>query len=129
MVYFAYLKAAEKNAIDPVIIEISKLSSIADYFLIVSAESDRQAKAIADEIASGFKKEKKIMALSIEGLEGLNWVLLDYGQVIVHIFLPHIREYYNLEKLWADAPRLDIKSLSKELVVRKDMSIRNVSTP
>ncbi len=106
------LKAAElaldKKAEGVIILNIGKLSSIADYLLICSAVSDRQVQAIADSIEEGLKK-KKVRPLSTEGIREGHWALIDYGDVIAHIFLEPIREFYNLEGLWPEAPRLEIE--------------------
>ncbi|MFA3782987.1 ribosome silencing factor [Melioribacteraceae bacterium 4301-Me] len=97
-----------KKGYDIRILDLRKLSSIADYFVICSADSERQVKAIADEIdrkltEQGIKNSHK------EGYEALNWVLLDYFDVVVHIFRVEARNYYNLERLWGDAPAITIK--------------------
>lgn len=98
----------DKKAEGVVVINISKLSSIADYLLICSAASDRQVQAIADSIEDGLKK-KKIRPLSTEGIREGHWALIDYGDVIAHIFLEPVREFYNLEGLWPEAPRIEVE--------------------
>lgn len=87
------------------ILDLRNLSSIADYFVICSADSDTQVKAIADEIDKELSKQG-FKCYHKEGLSALNWVLLDYFDVIVHIFKNESRRYYSLEKLWGDAPSL-----------------------
>lgn len=87
--------------------DISGLSSIADYLLICSGISDRQVQAIATSIEEGLE-EKGIKPLGVEGISGGRWVLMDYVDVVVHIFYAPIRPFYDLEGLWADAPRLEI---------------------
>ncbi len=82
--------------------DIRSISLLADYFVICSGESERQIKAIADEVTDK-AKEGGIRPLHIEGDSPSGWVLLDYGDVIVHIFAPAVRGYYQLEKLWSDA--------------------------
>ncbi|MCU7491880.1 MAG: ribosome silencing factor [Bacteroidota bacterium] len=94
-----------KKGYDVRILDLRNLSSIADYFVICSADSDSQVKAIADEIDKELSKQG-IKCLHKEGLTALNWVLLDYFDVIVHVFKNESRRYYNLEKLWGDAPAL-----------------------
>jgi ribosome-associated protein len=94
-----------KKGHDVKILDLRNLSSIADYFVICSADSDTQVKAIADEIDKELSKQG-IKCWHKEGLTALNWVLLDYFDVIVHIFKNESRRYYNLEKLWGDAPTL-----------------------
>jgi len=100
--------AAAKKAKDTVILELKGLTVIADYFLICSGESTTQVKAIAEHIESEFRK-KSIKPLSIEGLHYAHWILLDYGDVIVHVFEDETRHYYELEKLWLDAPRIPVE--------------------
>ncbi len=97
--------AEDKKASDIVLIDVSSLTSIADYFVICSGSSERQLGAIADGIVEGMK-EDGVSPLGREGAAGAHWVLIDFGAVIVHVFAPPERDYYQLEKLWADAPTL-----------------------
>jgi ribosome-associated protein len=97
-----------KKGYDVKLLELNKLSSIADYFIICSADSDTQVKAIADEIDKKLRDEG-IKCYFKEGYETLNWVILDYFDVVAHVFHKDSREYYNLEKFWADAPITEIK--------------------
>ncbi|MFA7288344.1 MAG: ribosome silencing factor [Melioribacteraceae bacterium] len=92
-----------KKGTDIKILDLRKLSGISDYFLICSADSDRQVKAIADEVDKELSGEG-IKCLHREGFESLNWVILDYFDVIVHVFKNETRQFYGLEKLWGDAP-------------------------
>ncbi len=92
--------ALDKKAEHVLNIDVQDLTSITDYFVICSADTDIQVKAIADSI----RKNTEHKPMRIEGYQQLNWVLLDYIDVIVHIFRTTERNYYNLEKLWADAP-------------------------
>jgi ribosome-associated protein len=94
--------ALTKKASDVVIADLRKLSSVADYFVICSAASDTQVKAIADSVVNGMKKIGHLVWHD-EGYTHLNWVLLDYVDVVVHIFKKEIRSFYNLERLWGDA--------------------------
>jgi ribosome-associated protein len=100
------LFALEKKALDVRVLEIKRLSSIADYLVLTSGRSDKQAQAIADAVKQGLKKFGK--ALDVEGLREGNWIVIDYGDVIVHIFKEEVRRYYNLEELWNAAPPLEI---------------------
>ena len=93
---------SDKQGSDIVILDTGKVSSIADYFLIASVNSERQAKAVLDDIDKKMKEHKKL-PLSIDGV-GTGWTLLDYGDVIVHIFDPATRDFYDLEDLWSNAP-------------------------
>ena len=94
-------KALEKKASDLIVLNVTSLTSITDYFLICSANTEPQIKAICDNIRKGTPHKP----FHIEGYEKLSWVLLDYIDIIVHVFKTEEREYYNIEKLWADAPK------------------------
>ncbi len=97
----------EKKATDALVLQVAPLTSVADYLVIGSADSDRQASAIADHI-SGILSRSGSKPLSVEGRGSSQWVLMDYGDVIVHIFRQDVREHYALERLWADAKRVAI---------------------
>lgn len=99
--------ALSKKAVDLVVLDLAGLTIIADYFVICSGESTTQVKAIAEFIEHEFS-EKGIRLLGIEGLDYGHWVLLDYGDLIVHVFEKETRDYYELEKLWMDAKTLEI---------------------
>ncbi len=105
-----------KKGYDIKILDLRKLSSIADYFVICSADSDRQVKAIADEIDKKLS-EQGIKSFHKEGYEALNWILLDYFDVVVHIFKVESRLYYNLERLWGDAPQILVDSEDQHQLV------------
>jgi len=106
-----YIQAAlGKKAIDLVVLDVRKLSSIADVFIICSGRSNRQVAAIAEHIQVDLKKHG-ITPLSVEGKKQGHWVLLDYGHVIIHIFYEPIRSFYDLEGLWIDAERIETKNL------------------
>lgn len=94
--------AADKKAADIVLLDLSPLTSLADYFVICSGGSERQLDAIADGIVSTLRDEK-IRPYGREGTPASHWVLVDFGSVVVHIFTPPEREYYGLEKHWAEA--------------------------
>lgn len=93
---------SEKKGEDIVLLDTRAASSIADYFVIATAGSVRQIKAITDEVSKTLKKKKK-PPLGIEGVPESGWVLMDYGAVLVHIFDPGTRDYYDLEGLWNEA--------------------------
>lgn len=99
--------AVEKKAQDPVLLELKGISSITDYFLLCSGRSDRQVQAIAQGIEEALKK-KGIRPLGQEGIVGGRWILLDYADVVVHIFLDPVRKFYDLEGLWMDAQRIEL---------------------
>ena len=103
------LKAAiEKKALNPVLLELKEITSFTDYFLLLSAKSDRQVQAIAQAIQEALKM-KGIRPLGQEGTFGGKWILMDYEDVVVHIFLEPVRKFYDLEGLWVDAPRIDLQ--------------------
>ncbi len=99
--------ALTKKAVDPVLVRLEGLTSITDYFLLITGDSGKQVTAIAEAVLEDARKHK-IERLSAEGLHQGNWALLDYGDVIVHIFRKPIREFYDLEGLWAEAPRVNL---------------------
>ena len=101
--------AIDKKAENLKILELTQLSGFTDYFVICSGMSDRQVQAIADSVESAMVTQDH-EALSIEGYGDGRWVLMDFGDVVVHIFLDALREYYDLENLWADAPRVKVPS-------------------
>ena len=97
--------ASDKKASDIVLLEIGGLTTLADYFVICSGASERQLGAIADGIAEGLREEG-IKPIGREGSANAHWMLVDYGSVIVHVMAPPERDFYQLERLWADAPLL-----------------------
>jgi len=101
--------AADKKAIDLVVIDLRGVSSYTDFFVVCSGGSDRQVKAIHDAVHEGLKKDHGMLPRRVEGLGESRWVLLDYFDVIVHVFVPDVREFYRLEQLWGDVPRLDVE--------------------
>ena len=94
--------AEDKKAADIVLLDLSGLTTLADYFVIASGGSDRQLEAIADGIVSGMRDEK-VKPFGREGTAASHWVLVDFGSVIVHVFTPPERDYYQLEKAWSEA--------------------------
>lgn len=98
--------ALDKKAEDVKILEIKRISSVADYLVLASGTSDRQTQAIAESVRSGLKQYGK--ALDIEGVREGNWIVIDYGDVIVHVFRDETRRYYNLDELWAAAPLVEV---------------------
>jgi ribosome-associated protein len=96
--------AVDKKAYDLVVLDTAKLTSIADYFVICTGRSDTQVQAIANAVTEHLGA-LGVKALSSEGLERGQWVLIDYGDVVVHVFQAPVREFYDLERLWAKAPR------------------------
>ena len=97
--------AADKKAIDIVQLDVAELLGYTDHFVICSGNTDRQVKAIHDGILEGMKKDHGITPRRVEGLPEAHWILMDYLDVVVHIFQPDAREFYRLEQLWGEAPK------------------------
>ncbi|MFC1839006.1 ribosome silencing factor [Thermodesulfobacteriota bacterium] len=98
----------ERKAIDPVLFNIGEMSSFADYFLIAGGNSSRQVQSISRHLAKKMR-EKGFKSYGTEGEFEGQWILMDYGDLIIHIFYQPVREFYDLEGLWLEAPRLDIE--------------------
>ena len=96
-----------KKGYDVKILDLREVASFADYFIICTADSDTQVKAIADEIDKTLR-DKGLKCWHKEGYKALSWVLLDYVDVVVHVFKKEMRTFYNLEKLWGDAPITEV---------------------
>ncbi len=107
--------ALEKKAYDLVLLEVRDVTSIADYFIICSGRSDRQVQSIARGLDENLGN-MGVSPLSIEGLTRGQWVLLDFSDVIVHVFYQLVREFYDLEGLWAHAPRVELPEPYSTLV-------------
>jgi len=105
--------AQDKKAHDLVVLDMRKISNIADFFIICSGNSARQVKAIADHIIEKLKKSGQ-KHWRMEGHHHALWVLLDYGDVVVHVFHTPVRQFYNLERLWSDVPLLTLQDNDKE---------------
>lgn len=105
--------ANDKQAEAVTVLRTRELSSIADYFVIASSRSERQGKAIAETIQRALRSEGR-RPLHVEGMESAKWILLDYGDVVIHVFHHDTREVYRLEKLWAEAPILPLSDFGVE---------------
>ena len=109
-----YIEAAsEKKAENLVVLDLQELTSIADAFIICSGRSNRQVNAIADAIVARLKKNK-IKPLSVEGTREGHWILLDYGHVVIHVFYEPVRQFFDLEGLWADAKRITTPAMKNK---------------
>ena len=97
--------AADKKAADIVELDLRGVVGYTDYFVICSGNTERQAKAIHDGIHEGMKKEHGVLPRRVEGLAEARWILMDYLDVVVHVFTPETRDFYRLEALWGEAPR------------------------
>ena len=102
----AVAAALDKKAFDLAVLDVGDLTSIADYFILASAGNERQAAAIADSIQEKLRESMKVKPLLVEGTAPGRWVLLDYGDFIVHVFTEETRRFYGLERLWGDAPNV-----------------------
>lgn len=104
----AALAADSKKATDIVLLDLTGLTDVCDYFLICTGANARLLDSVVDEIRVKVGANFGVKPTSTEGRVGLTWVLMDYGSVVIHIFQPETREFYRLERLWADAPRVDL---------------------
>jgi ribosome-associated protein len=96
--------ASDGKALDIVQLDLRGIIGYTDYFVICTGRSDRQVKAIHDRIHFGMKQSHELLPRRVEGLTQSTWVLMDYLDVVVHVFTPETREYYRLEQLWGEAP-------------------------
>jgi ribosome-associated protein len=103
---------ADRKALDVVTVDLRGASAYTDAFVICSGRTDRQAKAIHDSVHEGMKHEgERLLPRRVEGVQEARWILMDYGDVVVHIFVPETRGFYRLESLWGDRPRFDVADL------------------
>ncbi len=107
--YFAHL-AKDHKMDDILVLDVRGRASFADFFVIASGASRRQVRAVAEALVVQTARDEGVRPMSVEGLEASRWVLLDYGEVIVHFFDPDLRSFYDLEGLWSDAPRTEVAS-------------------
>lgn len=96
--------AEEKKAGEVIELDLREVLGYTDWFLICTGNTERQTKAIHDAIFQGLKREHDLLPRRVEGLAGADWILMDYLDVVVHIFTPATREFYRLEQLWGEAP-------------------------
>jgi ribosome-associated protein len=106
--------AENKKAEDITILDVRKLSSVTDYFVIASGTSEPHLRAIVDEIADRLREEHNLRAKGVDGTLKAAWVVLDYFDVIAHVMRVDLRERYNLEALWGDAPRVKPRKRTKQ---------------
>ena len=103
----------EKKSMGVVALDVRKLTSVADAFILCSGRSNRQVSAIAEHVRTALRAGG-LRPLHVEGEKEGHWVLLDYGHVVVHVFYEPVRNFYDLESLWSDAPRIDLDTLPGE---------------
>ncbi len=108
LVRIAAQAADQKKAEDIVVLDLEGVSDVSDYFMICTAGNPRLLDAVVDEVEEKIRINTGVKPISHEGRAGASWVLLDYGSVVVHVFLPQTRDYYRLERLWGDAKRVDV---------------------
>ena len=106
--------ALDKKALDPLALDLRGISSVAEFFVILTGTSDRHVQAVAENVIDAFKSIG-IKTMGEEGFREGKWVLLDYGEVVVHVFIEPVREYYDIERLWIDAPRLNLDTAGEEI--------------
>jgi ribosome-associated protein len=99
--------AAAKKGADVVVLQVGEIIAIIDCFVLVSGSNTRQVRTIVDAVQEALREHDDSRPIGVEGLDDATWVLLDYGDIVVHAFLDETRAYYDLERLWADAPRID----------------------
>jgi ribosome-associated protein len=104
--------AADRKALEIVQLDLRGMIGYTDYFVICSGRSDRQTKAIHDAIHIGMKNDHGLLPRRVEGLSQGRWILMDYLDVVVHVFTPETREYYRLEQLWGEAPARAVSGVS-----------------
>jgi ribosome-associated protein len=105
----------ERKALDPILFEVGKLTSITDYFLIASGNSNRQVQAINQHLSKRMREEG-FRAYGVEGAQQGHWVLMDYGEVVIHLFYQPVREFYDLEGLWIEARKIDLDEESRQVL-------------
>lgn len=111
---FCAKEATEKKAADIVSIKVSELTTIADYFVLCTAQSEPQMRALSNWIQKSIFEELSVKPVKVNGEPASKWILIDFGAVIIHIMTPEMRDRYQLEKLWGDAPKLeDLQKLEK----------------
>ncbi len=108
--------AADKKGTDIVVLGVGDILAIVDCFVLVSASNTRQVRTIVDEVRRALAVDGQ--PIGVEGLDDATWVLLDYGDVVVHVFLDETRAYYDLDRLWADAARLDVDADAAPVAVK-----------
>jgi ribosome-associated protein len=102
--------ASEKKAVNTVVLDLREIASFTEFFVITSGTNQRQVQAIADEIQEQLKKQLNSRPIRTEGYNTAEWILLDYGDFIAHVFDQKSREFYDLERLWRDAKKVDTPS-------------------
>lgn len=125
--WYAHL-ALDKKALDLLILDVQEQSSFTSFFIICSGTSDRHVQAIASHIeASG--KQAGVYPLGMEGFREGRWILLDYGDIVIHIFHEPVREFYDLERLWTEAPRITVANGNQQKLNTKSETLKKPKAP
>ncbi|HSP33623.1 MAG TPA: ribosome silencing factor [Thermoanaerobaculia bacterium] len=111
--------ALDKKAIELDVLAVTELTSIADYFIMCSATSERQAQAIADNVVEQLRQDLSVKPMLIEGATPGRWILLDFGDFIFHVFTEETRRFYGLERLWGDAPNVTAEYTEEAAKVKR----------
>jgi ribosome-associated protein len=120
--------ALDKKALDLLILDVQQQSSFTSFFIICSGTSDRHVQAIASHIeASG--KQAGVYPLGMEGLREGRWILLDYGDIVIHIFHEPVRKFYDLERLWTAAPRIPVEEGTQQILKTKSEIVKKPKAP
>jgi ribosome-associated protein len=119
--------ALDKKACDLVVLEVSEFTSIADYFIVCSGRSDRQVQSIAQGLEDA-GSEAGVKPFAVEGTQRGHWVLMDFSDVIVHIFYEPVRQFYDLDGLWGHAPRAKLPAAYAKLVQEFQIADERIST-
>ena len=101
--------AEDNRGTDTLVLDLTQITPIMDYFIVTTGTSGRQMRALSDHI-DNFLEEQGVRRIGMEGKDNANWILYDYGDIVVHVFSPEARQLYDLEHLWADAPQVDWKA-------------------
>ena len=104
----AVIAAAEKKGSDLAVLDVGEVLSIIDLFVLASASNARQVRTIVEEVEQALTEHDGSKPISVEGKADASWVLLDYGDIVVHVFLDETRAYYDLDRLWGDVPRIEV---------------------
>ena len=119
--------AVDKKAFDLAVLSVGELTSIADFFVLCSANTERQTQAIADGVMQKVRAQESVKPLLVEGTTPGRWILIDYGDFIVHVFTEECRRYYGLERLWGDAPNMTTKFTGEEAAAPRNARRKKTS--
>jgi ribosome-associated protein len=111
--------ALEKKASEVHLLDLRGITSMTDFFVVATGEGDRQVKAIAENVIAEMRDKLGVTAWRSEGWDGLHWVIIDFVDFVVHVFQPEARQFYNVERLWADAPMVEVADTEAKPVTKK----------